>query len=75
MYYVTCSLAPTKFLKSQGYITKKYAVECRTEEAQYAVAKDLSSLDGVGCVRLRKTKPRGRIILSADENYAAKISL
>lgn len=75
MHYVTCQIKPTVYLQGLGYKTKRFAIACKDEDEQLAVAMNLSSMDGVSYVRLRSTKPYRRIILSAKDNYEKSLNL
>lgn len=75
MHYVTCQIKPTLYLQDLGYKAKRFAIACKNEDEQLAVAMNLSSMDGVSHVRLRNTKPYKRIVLSAEDNYEKSLTL
>lgn len=74
MIYITFQIKPTEYLKGMGYKTKKFAVACENDIDYFKVGMDLASLEGISYLRVRQTKPHGRIILPAT-NYAKDIHL
>ena len=74
MIYITFQINPTEYLKGMGYQTKKFAVACEDDIDYFKVGMDLASLEGISYLRVRHSKPHGRIILPAT-NYAKDIHL
>lgn len=74
MVYVTCQIRPTQYLKDMGYKTKKFAIECETPMDMYGVCANLSSLEGISYIYIRRKKPSINefIVLSGKDNSFLK---